>query len=196
MPQIQPKIERTPPGKIVISFHELADVLCAAVLTIAVLFTFFLRFAGVVGSSMTPTLQSGDWLVTTAFLPHPKRGDIVIISPRTNAFHEPLVKRVIAVGGEVVDLQGGKVLVNNQVIDEPYLPEGVVTDAPASFQATGEFPLTVPAGKLFVLGDNRGGSSDSRVSLVGFIREDDILGKVCLRLFPRFTILMDRQQVN
>jgi len=166
------------------SLYEMAEVLSSAVLCIAVLFTFVLRFAGVVGSSMTPTLKNGQWLAVTAILPRPARGDIVIISPRTNAFHEPLVKRVIAVAGDEIDIADGHVLINGEPIEEPYLPEGLRTYPASEMQSDIAYPARVPAGRVFVMGDNRGGSSDSRVSAVGFIRVDDILGRVSFRVKP------------
>jgi signal peptidase I len=175
--------------KALASCYELAEVLCSAVLAIAVLFTFAARFAGVVGTSMVPTLNNRDWLAVTAYLARPARGDIVIISPpRTNSFHEPLVKRVIATGGQVVDIRDGRVYVDGEAIQEPYLPAGVVTEPGPWYRRDSlEYPATVPTGRVFVLGDNRGGSLDSRVSDVGFIREDDILGRVVFRLHPLFS---------
>jgi len=166
------------------SLYEMAEVLSSAVLCIAVLFTFFLRFAGVIGSSMVPTLKNGQWLAVTAILPQPARGDIVIISPRTNAFHEPLVKRVIAVAGDEIDLADGHVLINGAPIDEPYLPEGVRTFPASEFASDLTYPVRVPEGRVFVMGDNRGGSTDSRTNAVGFIRADDILGRVSFRVKP------------
>jgi len=166
------------------SLYEMAEVLSSAVLCIAVLFTFVLRFAGVIGSSMTPTLKNGEWLAVTAILPQPARGDIVIISPRTNAFHEPLVKRVIAVEGDEIDLVDGHVLVNGAPIEEPYLPQDVLTYPAPDYQSDLAYPVRVPPGRLFVMGDNRGGSSDSRVNAVGFVRVDDILGRVSFRVRP------------
>ncbi|MCL2105495.1 MAG: signal peptidase I [Oscillospiraceae bacterium] len=169
--------------KLLGSVYELAEILVSAVLAIAVMFLFLFRFAGVVGTSMTPTLQHKDWLAVGAFARSPKRGDIIIIA-QPNDHNEPLVKRVIATGGQVVDIAEGRVLVDGAVIEEPYLPSGVVTSKAPPSQASVEFPVTVPEGFVFVMGDNRGGSSDSRYKEVGFIQEDYILGKVHLRLVP------------
>jgi len=166
------------------SLYEMAEVLSSAVLCIAVLFTFVLRFAGVIGSSMTPTLQNGEWLAVTASLPQPARGDIVIISPRINATQKPLVKRVVAVAGDEINLANGHVLVNGVIIDEPYLPEGLKTEPANDFQSDLQYPARVPAGRVFVMGDNRGGSIDSRFNDVGFVRVDDILGRVSFRVKP------------
>jgi signal peptidase I len=166
------------------SLYEMAEVLSSAVLCIAVLFTFVLRFAGVLGISMAPTLEDKQWLAVTAILPQPARGDIVIISPRINGHHEPLVKRVIAVGGDEIDFAGGRVLLNGAAIEEPYLPEGLETYPASEYQSAMAYPARVPAGYVFVMGDNRGGSSDSRSHEVGFVRVDDILGKVIFRVKP------------
>jgi len=173
-------------AKVVGSLYEMAEVLSSAVLCIAVLFTFVLRFAGVIGSSMAPTLKNGEWLAVTAILPQPARGDIVIISPRINAFHEPLVKRVVAVAGDEIDLKDGHVLVNGAVIEELYLPEGLETAPASDYQSNLQYPARVPAGRVFVMGDNRNGSTDSRFSAVGFVRVDDILGRVSFRVKPFF----------
>jgi len=173
-------------ARLVGSLFEMAEVLSSAVLCIAVLFTFVMRFAGVIGSSMVPTLVNGEWLAVTAVLPQPTRGDVVIISPRTNAFHQPLVKRVIAVAGDEIDIVDGQVLVNGEAIAEPYLPEGLRTHPASEYQSSLAYPVRVPAGRVFVMGDNRGGSTDSRFSAVGFIRADDILGRVSLRVKPFF----------
>ena len=170
-------------SKLLVSCYELAEVLCSAVVAIAVLFAFVVRFAGVVGTSMVPTLDNRDWLAITAFLPNPKRGSIVIISPRTNNFHEPLVKRVVAVAGDEVNIEDGKVFVNGEALDEPYLPPKTETQPAPWFLAAVEYPVKVPAGTVFVLGDNRGGSTDSRYADVGFIRADDILGRVMFRVY-------------
>jgi len=159
---------------------ELAEVLASAILCVALLFAFALRFAGVHGKSMLPTLETGQQLAVAA-LARPRRGDIVVISPN-NGHNESLVKRVVAVAGDEIDLVGGRVLVNGAVIDEPYLSDGVMTyPAPVSDMA---YPLRMPEGHVFVMGDNRTGSSDSRSNMVGFVRVDDILGRAIFRLRP------------
>jgi signal peptidase I len=167
--------------------YELAEVLVTAVISIAVMFLFVARFAGVVGSSMVPTLSDHDWLAVTAGLVRPQSGQIVIISPRTNGFHQPLVKRVIAVGGDELDLRDGNVYLNGTRLDEPYLPEGTETQPAFWNQGDLTYPVKVPKGALFVMGDNRGGSADSRYSSVGFISENDILGMVLFRFVPFYS---------
>ena len=163
--------------------YDAAEVAAPAVVIIALLFTFAARVAGVDGESMLPTLEHRQQLVVTAILPHPERGDIVILSP-ANGYHKPLVKRVIAIAGDEIDLVDGRVLVNGAVIDEPYLADGTMTYPSSASVMT--YPVRVPAGHVFVMGDNRTGSSDSRYSAVGFIRVEDILGKAVFRLKPFF----------
>ena len=163
---------------------EMTEVLASAVLAIAILFTFFMRFAGVVGSSMQPTLHHQDWLAITAHLPEPARGSIVIVSPRTNRLNEPLVKRIVAIAGDEVDIREGLVWINGRAIHEPYLIAGIETEPAPGYSGGIEFPATVPANMVFVLGDNRIGSTDSRNDAIGFVRQDDILGRVLFRMWP------------
>lgn len=170
--------------KLIKSCYELAEILVSAVIAIAVLFLFVARFAGVVGNSMVPTLHNRDWLAVSAAISPPRRGQIVIISPRVNSFHEPLVKRVIALGGDELDIRGGRVYVNGVLLEEPYLPEGTATVPAEEHQSEMTYPATVPLGRLFVMGDNRGASSDSRFEAVGFVREQDVLGRVIFRAMP------------
>ena len=164
--------------------YELTEVLASAVLVIAILFSFAMRFAGVVGGSMLPTLVDQDWLAITAHVPEPQRGSVVIISPRTNRFQEPLVKRVIAVAGDEVDIRDGRVWVNGEAIDEAYLILDVETLPALPHDSDLEYPVIVPGNAVFVLGDNRGGSTDSRHNAIGFVRTDDVLGRVLFRLWP------------
>ncbi|MGI6247893.1 MAG: signal peptidase I [Acutalibacteraceae bacterium] len=160
--------------------YDMASIIFSAVIIIMIVFTFFFRVAGVVGPSMIPTLHDGDKLLVSPVLKEPARGDIVIII-QPNFLHESLVKRVIAVEGETVDIDfaRGLVFVDGKVIQEPYI-NGKTTD-----KHDVDFPLTVPEGKVFVLGDNRHHSTDSRTKDIGFVDENYILGKVIGRVFPR-----------
>ena len=109
----------------------------------------------------------------------PQRGDVVVTDDLID-YGKPLVKRVIAVGGDVVDIdfQTGAVTVNGETLEEPYIRELTLLDEGQTF------PLTVPQGKLFLMGDNRCQSKDSRSPEIGCIDERDILGKAILRIFP------------
>ena len=131
------------------------------------------------GSSMNNTLTDGDRLLVQSTFYTPQRGDVVVVDSYIN-YGKPLVKRVIAKGGDTVDIdvEQGLVYVNGEALDEPYVPEGTLSTGNV------EFPLTVPEGTLFLMGDNRQHSTDSRSSDVGFIDERDILGKVVLRIYP------------
>ena len=173
--------------KIVKGCYELAEILVSAVVAIAVLFLFVARFAGVIGSSMVPTLHEKDWLAVTSWPAPPEHGQIVIISPRVNAHHEPLVKRVIALGGDEVDIRDGRVYVNGNLLEELYLPEGTVTETAPWYTSELTYPAIVPEGSVFVLGDNRGGSSDSRFEAVGFVSENDVFGRVLFRAMPFYS---------
>lgn len=161
---------------------DVVSIFTSALVIIALLFTFCIRFVGVDGRSMMPTLNHGDWLLVSAINNEIDVGDIVI-STQPNSFNEPLVKRVIAKGGQTVDIDfiTGAVYVDGQKLDEPYIMELTHTSEGVSF------PLTVPEGTLFLMGDNRNDSTDSRSTLVGCVDERYILGVVMFRLAPDFT---------
>ena len=149
-------------------------------LTVLVLvFTFVVRVAAVNGISMENTLQPGDRLLLQSVGYTPQRGDVVVTDDLID-YGKPLVKRVIAVGGDVVDIdfQTGEVTVNGKTLEEPYIRELTLLDEGQTF------PLTVPQGKLFLMGDNRCQSKDSRSPEIGCIDERDILGRAILRIFP------------
>ena len=149
-----------------------------AVAVIALVFTFGLRVVQVDGHSMQPTLLNVERLLMTP-LKTPDYGDVVIVDSYT-AYGKPLVKRVIAKGGDTIsiDYASGTVTVNGEVLEEDYIAE------PTYLGYDVEFPYTVPEGTVFVMGDNRNNSLDSRSSYVGCIDERDILGKVLVCFLP------------
>ena len=159
--------------------YEWSDSLVFAIIAVFLVFAFVFRIASVEGGSMNPTLRDGDWLAVKAINTHIKRGDIVIIT-QPNALNEPLVKRVIAVGGDTVDINftEGSVKINGEVIHEPFIAE------PTQRQFDIAFPITVPEGCYFVMGDNRNNSIDSRSNIVGFIKYGYILGTAEARFYP------------
>lgn len=145
------------------------------------IFSVFLRVAVVDGDSMQSTLHSGDTLLLCDFGYNPKKGDIIVFQVAGSDHSHPVVKRVIATEGDTVDIDfdGWTVSVNGKALEESY-----VTKADAAMERGNiAFPLTVPQGCVFVLGDNRNASWDSRYSAVGCVDTRAILGKVLIR-FP------------
>lgn len=169
------KIKKGPWSKV----YEWIDSPVYAVLLILIIFTFFVRIVGVNGESMMPTLQNGDWLTVSAVTTEVERGDIVVVT-QPNTLNEPLIKRVIAKGGDTIniDFLTGTVTVNGEVQNEPYIAE--LTVRKGDFK--GE--TVIPEGYLFVMGDNRNDSLDSRFDVVGLIDERYVLGIAQIRIFP------------
>lgn len=131
------------------------------------------------GNSMQPTLHPWDFLIANRWAGHTgdfTRGDIVILDPPTD--QRVFIKRIIAVGGDTLQLIDGKVYVNGEMLDEPYI------DANYTEPYSLIFPIEIPEGNVFVMGDNRhpGGSTDSRQ--IGLIPNENILGKIIFRYFP------------
>ncbi len=162
--------------------YEWVQALVCSVLTVVLVFTFGIRLIGVDGHSMVPTLQDGDrLLVTTSLLSGGyEYGDIVIIQKGSFAGGEPIVKRVIATGGQTVDIdfETGAVYVDGTLLEEDYINE-------LTFVEEGtEFPLTVPEGSIFVMGDNRNHSSDSRDASLGTVDTRYVIGRAVLLAFP------------
>ncbi len=163
---------------------EWAEELVIAVVIIAMAFTFLFRVITVTGTSMVPNFNDGDRVLVTGFSFGLKQGDVVVI---TNVLEEPIIKRVIATEGQTVDFDYDmkSVLVDGQLVDETVfgLKNGI-TDLPYTSFELLEFPQKVPEGCIFVLGDNRAVSEDSRYQVVGMIDTRNVLGKALFRLFP------------
>ena len=159
--------------------YEILDSFKSSVVIIFLIFLLVIRVVGVVGESMVPTLNDGDKVVITSRPYNPERGDIVILAQpweRDNS----LVKRVIGVAGDTVDIDfvNGYVYINGEKQTEDYIKE------PTHINYDVKFPVTVPDGCIFVMGDNRNESLDSRSSRVGFIDKNYVLGKAVFRLNP------------
>jgi signal peptidase I len=161
------------------SLLEWYEALVFAIVVLVVAFSFAFRITLVNGTSMVPTLQDQDRLIVWASGYKPAHGDVIILDGYVD-WGKPLVKRIIGMPGDTVniDFTTGAVSVNGEVLDEPYIAD--VTH----LQGDVAFPLTVPQGRVFVMGDNRNGSTDSRFSSVGCMDERDILGKAIFRLMP------------
>lgn len=160
---------------------EWLDAVALAVVTVTLLSTFCARLVRVDGISMNPGLLDGQRLLITRLLT-PDYGDIVVTDSRID-YGKPLIKRVIGKAGDTIDIDfaAGIVYRNGEALDEPYTAE------PTYMEEGTEFPLTVPENSLFLMGDNRNHSGDSRSSLIGCIDTRDILGVAVLRLAP-FTL--------
>lgn len=162
--------------------YEWVQSLVGSVLMVVAIFTFVIRMMGVDGHSMLNTLQHGDrLLVVNSMLYHDyKYGDIVILRKNGVFDDDPIVKRVIAVEGQTVDIDfaEGIVYVDGEALEEDYIREPTYT-------AEGtEFPLTVPEGSIFVMGDNRNDSSDSRDYRLGTVDTRYVIGKAAFLIFP------------
>ena len=155
---------------------------------VTILFVFVIRLVGVDGSSMYPTLYDRDYLLLTSNVLDRdfKNGDIVVLSKSIPEVPQldstPIVKRVIATEGQTVDIDFdlGRVTVDGEVLDEPYIND--LTHLNYGDGLT--YPATVPEGCIFVMGDNRNNSTDSRYAPVGMVDTRYVVGSVLLRVFP------------
>ncbi len=160
-----------------LNIFEVFGAIVAALVTITFVFLFCFRVFTVEGSSMSPTLQPEDKVCVSTVGYTPKQGDIIVLSGTEN-LHKPIIKRVIAVGGDKVDINftTGVVTVNGR---EEHYADDLTTQ-----QKDIAFPLVVPEGKVFVLGDNRAMSLDSRSSEIGCVDERQVVGRVLFRFLP------------
>ena len=150
-----------------------------ALIACVIVFVFFVRLVDVVGSSMHPTLEEGDKMVVTNLFYKPKQGDIIVFQKDDYADYA-LVKRVIATEMQTVEIDFDKhiVYVDGKALDEPYIAEPTAN----KIDFTGV--QIVPPGCVFVMGDNRNDSTDSRDERIGMVDTRNIIGKVMFISFP------------
>lgn len=167
------------PNALLNACYEIVDSVKGAAVVVFLVFALAFRVVGVDGDSMNPTLHNGDWVAVSSTVSEYERGDIVVVTQPWEK-NVPIIKRVIAVGGDTVyiDFVRHEVYVNGELLDEPYIAQ------PTRLHYDVRFPLTVEEGKVFVMGDNRNDSLDSRSSRIGMIDERYILGKAVFRLSP------------
>lgn len=174
------------------SLFEWIDSFVVSFLVVVIAFTFFVGKVKVDGESMMDTLINEDQLIVSDFCYNPKRGDIVIISrnpenivpeEEKKQMRQPIVKRVIAVGGDTIEItKKGKVLLNDVELDEPYIKDYALKLGTPQEDLT--VKLEVPEGRIFVMGDNRHNSHDSRTNDIWLVDKRYVLGKVLFRVYP------------
>ena len=179
--ELEQKEELSSGDSLKLDLYFWLQALVAALVLLILVFTFVGRIIGVSGSSMVPTLHNGDMLLLQSIGYTPKQGDVVVLTKEFDAADGPIVKRVIATGGQhvVIDYAAGTVTVDGVVLDEPYINEPM--EQPMGESLT---DVVVPEGSIFVMGDNRNHSSDSRDVTLGTVDERYVLGRAIWVLLP------------
>ena len=209
--------EKKKKGTFIKDVVDIIESTLATVFVIVLIFTYILHPVNIVGRSMVPTLnknfngereiknETDKVFMNTVFF-DVKYGDILVIDNDKNYLldengepYQPqevmpldkcIIKRVIAVGGQTVSIENGQVTVDGKVLDEPYIAEDAYTEDEGAFG--GQYPITVPEGYYFVMGDNRNNSIDSRSKSVGLVKKNQIYGKAIVKYSPlnEFDILI------
>lgn len=163
------------------TIYDWARCLISAVAGVVLLFVFVLRLIGVSGGSMQNTLYTGDrLLMINSALCNFEQGDIVVINAYNAQLDDTIIKRIIAVGGQTVDIdfESGIVFVDGKALVEDYVKEMTFTSGGT------QFPLTLAEDEVFVMGDNRNASTDSRSTMLGAVKKDYIQGEAFFLLIP------------
>ena len=172
------EITLTPQQNLLSYLRDFTTLIVVVLLVSVLLF----RVVIVSGPSMKNTLIDGDWLIllNSAIMGEPDKGDIIVASKESFENGEPIIKRVIAKEGDEVDIDftAGIVYVNGEALTEPY------TLTPTNIFEGINFPITVDEGCIFVMGDNRNSSKDSRSIEIGQIDCREVMGKAIFLIFP------------
>ncbi|MDE6019914.1 MAG: signal peptidase I [Ruminococcus sp.] len=188
--------EKNKKGSFLGDILDVMEAVFISIFAVILFFAYVARPVTVDGESMKPTLQDQDRLFMSDLFYTPERGDIVIVDNSVSwtydtsgnliqgagiAEDKRLIKRVIAVGGDELDINftTGEVKVNGEVVEENYINNPTTTNYGAF-----AYPVRIPEGYIFVMGDNRQNSTDSRSGAVGFVSKDQILGKALFRFSP------------
>ncbi len=194
---------RTSDSTTAFSMFEYLELIVTCACVIMLIFALGIRICVVDGDSMNKTLEHGDVLITNELFYEPSCGDIVVFHLNNEYYNKPLIKRVIATEGEWIDIKrsGNGLVVKIYAADDTDFSNPFVYEDEHAYYSllntgwTGlyDYPIQVPEGCVFVMGDNRWNSSDSRSDKVGFVDKRIIFGHVLCRVTPidRFAILVD-----
>ena len=191
----EPQEQSSTRSKVKDAVIEIVTTVGLAVILYLVITTFFVQTFRVEQHSMQNTLQPGQHLLIDKITPRfddYSRGDIIVFHPRGQTDQTPYIKRVIGVGGDRVEIARGGVWINGVALDEMAYtypaPEPGQNEATLPTPLSGQTQWEVPEGQLFVLGDHRQASTDSRRETVGLVDIDDVVGRAWLRFFPLDTL--------
>lgn len=202
--------EKKTKNNLVADIIDVAESTITTIFVIMLVFTYLLHPVNVKGESMMPTLRDTDRILMSTVFFNLEYGDIVIVDNDMaydldangepvavnidgKQLNECIIKRIIAVGGQTIDIRDGKVYIDGKELDEPYVAAGALTNPMSGFD--NNYPITIPEGYYFVMGDNRQHSSDSRHPDVGLIKKSQVYGKAIMRYTPLsdFKFLFDTE---